>query len=229
MIDLFLVRDKRTARDVKSIPSASLDSDHRLVICKLSVLRPKKMQRATRNRIKVEKLKEQDTIDGFQMLAAEGLQTVALTDVHQTWSELKTKINDIAENTLGSSQTGVTKKKLTIWWNEEVKNAVRDKNKTYRQWMKRRSEATRNIYVAARNKAEQIKRIAKQEVWIQLAEDLGNAFSNDKKFIYSLAKSYKKDTKLNISTIKDQHGKLLTDSHKVRERWGEYFSQLLNV
>ncbi|XP_076055047.1 uncharacterized protein LOC143033459 [Oratosquilla oratoria] len=149
-----LVRDKRTVRDVKSIPSASLDFDHRLVICKLSGLRPKKMQRAIRNRIKVEEFIEQNAIDGFQMLVVEGLQTIALTDIHQAWSELK--INGIAENTLGNSQTGVTKKKLTIWWNEEVKNAVRDKKKTYRQWMKCRSEATRNIYVAARNKAEQI-------------------------------------------------------------------------
>ena len=41
MIDLFLTNNKNLFNDVKSIPSVSCDSDHRLVLAKLKLKKPK--------------------------------------------------------------------------------------------------------------------------------------------------------------------------------------------
>lgn len=55
MINLILASDRRMKTDVNSsIPSVSLDSDHRLVLGKFKVMK----SQVTRERIVIEKLKE---------------------------------------------------------------------------------------------------------------------------------------------------------------------------
>jgi len=55
---------------------------------------------------------------------------------------------------IGVKKVGRGKKKKTLWWNDEVKNAINMKNKKYREWMKMRTELSRMEYVHARNQGE---------------------------------------------------------------------------
>ena len=58
MIDLVMTNNRRTISDRKSVPSVSLDSDHRLVMARLNLKKPPRTKLIQRERIMVEKLKE---------------------------------------------------------------------------------------------------------------------------------------------------------------------------
>jgi len=45
----------------------------------------------------------------------------------------------------------------------------------------------------------------------------------NKKLLYSLARSYRKGDKETVSTVKDENGNLSTDEMQIEQRWREYF------
>lgn len=53
----------------------------------------------------------------------------------------------------------------TLWWNEEVKRAINEKNRLFRKLMKNRTAEAREICVQARNQAEEIERKSMKESW----------------------------------------------------------------
>ncbi len=83
----------------------------------------------------------------------------------------------------------MSKRKQTIWWNEEVKDAVKVKNRLFRIWMKERTPETRASYIAARNYSERIKRLSKKTSWNKVCQDLEADVRDTKKLIYNIANS----------------------------------------
>ncbi len=55
-IDFILAGDKRKVRDVKSIPSESMNADHRLMVGKLELNKPRRERIVKHKMIKVEEL-----------------------------------------------------------------------------------------------------------------------------------------------------------------------------
>lgn len=64
MIDT-IVNNRKTVTDVKGIPSELLNSDHRIVVEKLRLMRPRKSGFVARERLAVEKLKEEGVKEFF--------------------------------------------------------------------------------------------------------------------------------------------------------------------
>ena len=60
MIDLALTNNRNLFKDVKSIPSLSCDSDHRLVLVKLKLRKPKVRRAQAVTRFLLENLKEEE-------------------------------------------------------------------------------------------------------------------------------------------------------------------------
>src|SRR5215469_8148589 len=58
LIDMIMSSDKRSFTDVKSLPTVSLDSDHRMVLGKLKLQISRKHRKSTKERFCVERLKE---------------------------------------------------------------------------------------------------------------------------------------------------------------------------
>ena len=83
-------------------------------------------------------------------------------------------------------------------------------------------------YVIARNKAEEVKRKAKKDVWKNLGETMEQDLKGSKKKILGLAKSYGKDKSMGYN-IKDEEGNVIVDSYKINEKWQSYFKELLNA
>ncbi|XP_076045727.1 uncharacterized protein LOC143027969 [Oratosquilla oratoria] len=143
---------------------------------------------------------------------------------------MKTTIKDIAEETIQVKVHGNTKKKTTIWWTEEVRQAVGLKMRCFRKWMKTRQIEDRQLYVDARNAAEQIKREAKREAWKRVGEQLEEDFGGVKKLLYSMAKNYRKGENSMTGALKSADGEeLLTEPEHICQRWMQYFEGLLNV
>lgn len=223
IIDYFIVSDYRMVENVKVLPGVSFDSDHRVVVARLRVQEAKWQVGEKRKVIRVEALKEQGKREEYVEKIKE-----KLTDVQEINMNLQETIGKAAEETLGVRWFGGTRKKHTMWWNEEVKKAVSEKNKKMRRWLKGRTEQRRAEYVIARNRAEIVKREAKRSVMESMAEELREDVEGGKKKIFKLAKTYKKSKK-KLYSIKNKDGEVLTEQVEVNERWAEYFEELLNA
>ena len=63
MIDLFLTSDKTIFKNVRAVPSLSMDSTHRMVIGSLTWKREKLPRKRGKQRFNIEKLKEPETVN----------------------------------------------------------------------------------------------------------------------------------------------------------------------
>ena len=231
MIDLFLTNNKALFLDVKTIPSVSMDADHRLVIAKVRIKKPKITRKIGIKRYNLAKLNETEHVEKMRKAIEEKYQQNDEDDIDAEllWNKFKEKITEAADEVLGEKKPYQGKKKMTPWWSEEVREAVKLKMRTFRIWMKTRSVVDRLHYVEARNGAERVKRKAKQDCWNQIGIDLEEDLNGTKKLLYSLAKRYRGKKNEGAYAIKDKSGNLLTQLEDIGKRWREYFSELLNL
>ena len=232
MIDMFLVSNTRTVRDVKATPSESLDADHRLVILKTKVLpfssRPnKKIKRVNINALKAEdnQLEFMSSFNRQKELAEHD----STNDINTEWKKMTASIHKAVEETVGYKYSSLSRKRKTPWWNDDVKTAVKNKTKAFRKWMKSRMPRDREMYENDRNICTNIKRQAKKRAWESICSDLEKDLKGNKKLIYHLAKSFRKGNPEKVYNIKDSDTEeLLTMPADIDEAWKNYFSNLLN-
>ena len=231
MIDFFITNNKKVFRDVKSVPSISLDSDHRLVLAKLSIKNPKRQRKVLKERFCLERLKEREVADEFRskIRSLKPEENDDIEDIETEWENFKSKVTAGAREVVHTKKIGGGKKKKTIWWTDDVREAIKRKSILFRRWMRRRSEITREAYIEARNEAERIKREAKKQAWEKIGDELEQDMQGTRKLIYSIARNYRKREEPTVRSIKDKEGVLLTDQEEIDERWREYFSDLLGM
>ena len=171
MIDLFLTNNKTIFCDVKSIPSLSLDADHRLVLAKIRIKKPKENKDKGAKRYHLGKLKEQETTaDLLQKVESKfhHSEEEEFENVDCMWINFKDKVSAAADEVLGEKVPYRGKKKRTPWWGEEVKNSVKLKMKQFRKWLKTRTPEDRLQYIWARNESQRIQRKAKKDSWVKI-------------------------------------------------------------
>ena len=137
-IDLFLSSNKNRIRNVKAIPSVSLDSDRRLVLMTTKYRVHKCRPSVKQKRVDFQKLKDCSERDNFAEHITTKISHIKPTgQIKQEGNETKTLLCNAIEETVGFKWKTMSKKrKQTIWWNEEVKDAVNVKNRLFRLWMK---------------------------------------------------------------------------------------------
>ncbi|XP_071492318.1 uncharacterized protein [Diadema antillarum] len=148
-IDFILSTRKSVIKDVKTIPSASLDSDHRLIKGKMKIHLPEKEKSKVRKRVKTENIKT--SLPEIQHKLREVRDTVRGEDIEEHWEKLKHCLHKIQEKIVGVATLGNRKKKKTGWWTEDVKAEVDKKKKLFKTWLKNRTAENREAYVKQRN------------------------------------------------------------------------------
>src|SRR5678815_2968938 len=230
MIDLMITNNKRLFKDVKSIPSISGDSDHRLVVGKMRIDGVKPYKCKARKRFMVEKLREPECREKFKReMEGKRRNVVMDAEVDESWRALRDALWEVSEDVVKVKTTHGRKKKQTPWWTEQVQTAVKRKMKCFKRWIKTRGVEEREEYVEARREAEQIKRREKESTWERIGGELEEDLQGTRKLIYSIAKSYRKGSAPPTYAIKNENGLLLTSPSDNSERWEEYFEQLLNI
>ena len=231
MIDLVLTNNKRIFIDVKSIPSVSCDSDHRMVVGKLKMIKPKVFKSKTTRRFVTENLKDREKQRELERrVRVERENHVDSGNLEEEWNKLHEMLTKLSEEIVGFRNSYGRKRKQTPWWTETVRDAVDNKMKMFRKWMKTRQQEDRANYVAARNETERMKNEAKKTAWERIGRDLEEDLLGTRKLIYNLAKNYRKDSAPPTYAVKDEDGTdLITDPDKIGERWKDYFRGLLNV
>ena len=231
MIDLVLASKRKAINDVKAIPSVSMDGDHRMVVIKMKIDKPKKTKTEKKKRFMVENLNNSEVRESYKGKLTDNFNENKdrSNNIEHEWEKFREAVTKAAEESIGVKYTGGTKKKCTPWWNEDVKEAVKKKMRKFRLFMKHRTAESREAYIEARDQAENIKREAKRKTWVELGDKLEADYGGGRKILYSLAKRMRNGDKEETKTIKDKDGNLLLEKEEIEDRWREYFKELLNV
>ncbi|KOB65791.1 Endonuclease-reverse transcriptase HmRTE-e01 [Operophtera brumata] len=122
----------------------------------------------------------------------------------------------------------INNNKDTSWWNEEVREKLETKKTLFKLWQQTKDDDDHQAYKIAKKIAKravaQAKATARDDFYAQL-----ETASNDRE-IFKLAKrkhQSSRDTATN-KFIKNDQGKLLTSNEDIRDRWKEYYTELLN-
>jgi len=153
-------------------------------------------------------------------------------DVDTMWKALTDCIRRSAKEVLGTSKRGGNKMKDAWWWNEEVKEKVRDKKEAYADFMNSGADEERYVsrarYRAAKKVAKKAVVVAKSMAYDRLYRRLET--KEGEKDVFKLARARERRTRdLDVMRcVKDEDGKVLFEDAEIKERWQRYFSNLLN-
>ena len=111
--------------------------------------------------------------------------------VEDMWGDFKRKMIEAADEILGEKVACRGKKKMTPWWTDDVRDAVKRKTVSFRKWTKSQRDDDRAEYIIARNETERLKRRAKEDSWRKIGEDLEAHLHGTRKLLYSPAKGYR--------------------------------------
>lgn len=227
-------------RDTKVIPSECLDSDHRLLVADLNY----KIKSVTivqrRPKIKEWKLKEEENKKSFQNLIAQKLPRTETGSVDEEWNLFKTSIVSSAVQICGKTK-GKVKEKETNWWNDRVKDAIKERNIAKRNMetekrnqnqglVPKDEHKVKTLEQEYRQKKLQAKRVVKEEKeksWEMFTQKLEEDSKGNQKLLYGLLKSKRSD-KEDIKAIETEDGNIIRDMEGIREEMKNYFKILLN-
>jgi len=234
-IDFILVREekRRTTLNCWVLPHYVIDTDHRPVVLK---------RRHTRNikkaRIKTQKIMNHRKLDDPDVkkkvqeeLEIEFTKLPSETaSVEEEWKIFTTATTSVLHCNCGTKNVGQTRKKGTIWWNDDVKLAVSHKKKCYKAWQKSKAEQDYITYRKARREAKRTIKRAKDNSWKNYGEYLSTLCrENPRDFAKSVRSMRVRDEPFNpTSVINDDKGTPIFNTTKAKERWREYFRELLN-
>jgi Reverse transcriptase (RNA-dependent DNA polymerase) len=216
--------------DVTVIPSVALDGDHRLVVGKIRGLHVKgarNRKRCRNTKIKVWKLQDKTVKREFENRIAAQMPSGELLSVEEEWKAFKEVFVKSAEETCGRVG-GKRKEKETAWWNDRVKEAVKNKNEAWRKNEETHSEKTDTEYRQRKREAREIVKEEKQKSMEKFAAKLEEDFQGNKKMLYSLVKSKRRHQDEQKFMLNNQ-GVLTNNSEEILEVWRKHFSDLLNV
>ncbi|KAI8516720.1 hypothetical protein Bbelb_053010 [Branchiostoma belcheri] len=145
------------------------------------------------------------------------LTVLSQIDFILTRASRRATIRD-ARSTCGTKRRG-RQRKATKWWNDEGKEAVKEKKKMFKIWVKSQRHEDYVNYRFARRRSKRAVRDAKDDSWKAYGQELRS----------STGALELRDEPFNpTSAINDRDGNPLYEEHKISQRWQEYFEELLN-
>ena len=152
--------------------------------------------------------------------------------VEGEWSQYKDAFVGVAEELCGrtSGEGGSPRSRNQGWWKEEVAKAVGEKREARRmigRW-EQRPTSLRHLYgqknKAARRAMDRARRSMEEELYRTLDEDGGQ------KMICKMARDRTEDGRdvKRDAVIKDNNGRLITQSKEVLRIWAANFKELLD-
>jgi len=234
-IDFILVKDqkRRTILDSWALPHYVIDTDHRPVVIKRRMtkitMKPKTKPTKVTNLRKTEepdiqKKIQEDMENEFAKLPHDK------SSIEEEWEKFKKATSSVLSTNCGTKRTGQTKRKGTIWWNDEVKEAASVKKKCFKAWRRSKTEHDYIEYRKARREAKRIIKRSKDNSWKNYGEKLTILCKeNPRDFAKSVRSMRVRDEPFNPTlVINDDKGKPIFDPSMAKERWKNYFKELLN-
>ena len=234
-IDYILVRreDKKIIMDCKIIPNESVVVQHKLVVADLRVKGVRNRKTPARKRkIKTWKLKGEKARE-FRSKVETAQEERYLNGMPESpeeiWVDMKEIVVPAAAEVCGRTSGNEHQEKETWWWNQDVQTAVKEKGIARRNWEEDNNHQTREEYRRAKRITKRMVAIARGEANREWYDMMGTP--EGEKIIYKIAESRRRSRQDvgEVGIIKDENGNILIEEEKVKRRWKEYFSQLLNT
>ncbi|KAK3550257.1 hypothetical protein QTP86_021287, partial [Hemibagrus guttatus] len=227
-VDYILCRrgNLKEISDCKVVVGESVARQHRMVVCRMTLMVCKKKRSEIEKKTKWWKLKKEECCEEFRQKLRQALGgQVVLPDDWETTAEV---IRETGRKVLGVSSGRRKEDKETWWWNEEVQDSVQRKRLAKKKWDMDRTEENRQEYKELQRRVKREVSKAKQKAYDELYTRLDTR--EGEKDLYRLARQRDRDGKdvQLVRVIKDRDGRVLTSEESVQRRWKEYFEELMN-
>ncbi|KAK3517536.1 hypothetical protein QTP70_012618 [Hemibagrus guttatus] len=194
-VDYILCRrgNLKEISDCKVVVGESVARQHRMVVCRMTLMVCKKK----RSKIEIEKktkwwkLKKEECCEEFRQKLRQALGgQVVLPDDWETTAEV---IRGTGRKVLGVSSGRRKEDKETWWWNEEVQDSVQRKRLAKKKWDMDRTEENRQEYKELQRRVKREVSKAKQKAYDELYTRLDTR--EGEKDLYRLARQRDRDGK----------------------------------
>ena len=148
----------------------------------------------------------------------------------EAWSVFKNTLTDTLSKTCDTKKTGKWQIKQTIWWNDTVKEVIKEKKKLYKVWVKSKLEEDYVKYRLVSRHSKRTVRMAKEQSWKTYGEELSEMCKLSTRHIYKSAKAMRlRDEPYSPTTVvNDRDRNPISDEDSIKKRWQEYFKEPLN-
>ena len=183
----------------------------------------KPKRRKSERRIKVWKLKEAEKKREFQEKLSR-----RIGEIEGDWKRYREVSMEIVEDVCGKTTGQRQRERETWWWCEEVRQAIKEKRKAFREWQANRTEEKREVYKEKTRQAKRAVAVAKETAWQEWSREINSVEGRQKMF--KIAKQMRKERKDIVGGIyiKDENENILVECQDIKERWRKYFEELLN-
>ncbi|KAK3574104.1 hypothetical protein QTP86_003409 [Hemibagrus guttatus] len=227
-VDYILCRrgNLKEISDCKVVVGESVARQHRMVVCRMTLMVCKTKRSKIEKKTKWWNLKKEECCEEFRQKLRQALGgQVVLPDDWETTAEV---IRETGRNVLGVSSGRRKEAKETWWWNEEVQDSIQRKRLAKKKWDMDRTEENRKEYKELQRRVKREVSKAKQKAYEELYTRLDTR--EGEKDLYRLARQRDRDGKdvQQVRVIKDRDGRVLTSEESVQRRWKEYFEELMN-
>ncbi|KAK3554501.1 hypothetical protein QTP70_024406, partial [Hemibagrus guttatus] len=227
-VDYILCRrgNLKEISDCKVVVGESVARQHRMVVCRMTLMVCKTKRSKIEKKTKWWKLKKEECCEEFRQKLRQALGgQVVLPDDWETTAEV---IRETGRKVLGVSSGRRKEDKETWWWNEEVQYSIQRKRLAKKKWDMDRTEENRQEYKELQRRVKREVSKAKQKAYDELYTRLDTR--EGEKDLYRLARQRDRDGKdvQQVRVIKDRDGRVLTSEESVQRRWKEYFEELMN-
>ncbi|KAK3518389.1 hypothetical protein QTP86_018463 [Hemibagrus guttatus] len=227
-VDYILCRrgNLKEISDCKVVVGESVARQHRMVVCRMTLMVCKKKRSEIEKKTKWWKLKKEECCEEFRQKLRQALGgQVVLPDDWETTAEV---IRETGRKVMGVSSGRRKEDKETWWWNEEVQDSIQRKRLAKKKWDMDRTEENRQEYKELQCRVKREVSKAKQKAYDELYTRSDTR--EGEKDLYRLARQRDRDGKdvQQVRVIKDRDGRVLTSEESVQRRWKEYFEELMN-
>ncbi|XP_063533678.1 uncharacterized protein LOC134743977 [Cydia strobilella] len=229
----FIIADrnvKNKFKDCKVIPGEPLTTQHRLLVAVYTLPKPIKtiVDRTPRTKWKDLDGPKGELLKTYVRGYIEADVEARYNTAEDMWSKFEVQCRAKAAETLGISKGPMGNGKDPSWWNNKVKETLNNKKTLFKKWQSSQLNEDKDQYTEAKKLA---KKCVAQEIAhhnLNFYNSLENAKTADE--VLKIAKNRNRatlDIKVN-KYIKSKDQTILTDNTQIRERWVEYYEQLLN-
>ncbi|KAK3534112.1 hypothetical protein QTP86_002221 [Hemibagrus guttatus] len=216
-VDYILCRrgNLKEISDCKVVVGESVARQHRMVVCRMTLMVCKKKRSEIEKKTKWWKLKKEECCEEFRQKLRQALGgQVVLPDDWETTAEV---IRETGRKVLGVSSGRRKEDKETWWWNEEVQDSIQRKRLAKKKWDMDRTEENRQEYKELQSRVKREVSKAKQKAYDELYTRLDTR--EGEKDLYRLARQRDRDGKdvQQVRVIKDRDGRVLTMMDQLSE------------
>ncbi|KAK3521400.1 hypothetical protein QTP70_004344 [Hemibagrus guttatus] len=192
-VDYILCRrgNLKEISDCKVVVGESVARQHRMVVCRMTLMVCKKKRAEIEKKTKWWKLKKEECCEEFRQKLRQALGgQVVLPDDWETTAEV---IRETGRKVLGVSSGRRKEDKETWWWNEEVQDSIQRKRLAKKNWDMDRTEENRQEYKELQRRVKREVSKAKQKAYEELYTRLDTR--EGEKDLYRLARQRDRDGK----------------------------------